>query len=51
MGRVIRAIGRVRVIVRLIDAEEDRHLWGDSFDGDESDALTLQDLVVERSAP
>ena len=46
MGRVVRAIGRVRVIVRLIDAEEDRHIWGDSFDGDESDALTLQDLVV-----
>ena len=46
MGRVVRAIGRVRVIVRLIDAEEDRHIWGDSFDGDESDALTLQDLVI-----
>ena len=25
---------------------EDRHLWGDSFDGDVRDALTLQDLVV-----
>jgi TolB-like protein/AraC-like DNA-binding protein len=46
MGRIVRAIGRVRVIVRLIDVEEDRHLWGDSFDGDARDALTLQDLIV-----
>jgi TolB-like protein len=46
MGRVVRAIGRMRVIVRLIDVAEDRHLWGDSFDGDGRDALTLQDLVV-----
>jgi hypothetical protein len=45
-GRVVRAIGRMRVIVRLVDVEEDRHLWGDSFDGDARDALTLQDLVV-----
>jgi tetratricopeptide (TPR) repeat protein len=46
MGRVVPAIGRVRVIVRLIDVEEDRHLWGDSFDGDARDPLTLQDLIV-----
>jgi tetratricopeptide (TPR) repeat protein len=46
MGRVTRVAGRARVIVRLIDVEEDRHLWGDSFDGDAGDELTLQDLVV-----
>jgi TolB-like protein/AraC-like DNA-binding protein len=46
MGRVSRAAGRVRVIVRLVDVEGDRHLWGDSFDGDAGDELTLQDLVV-----
>ena len=45
-GRVVHATGRVRVILRLIDVAEDRHLWGDSFDGDVRDALTLQDLVV-----
>jgi TolB-like protein/AraC-like DNA-binding protein/tetratricopeptide (TPR) repeat protein len=46
MGRVTGAADRVRVIVRLIDVEEDRHLWGDSFDGNAGDELTLQDLVV-----
>ena len=46
MGRVVRGIGRMRVIVRLIDVEQDRHLWGDSFDGDASDVPGLQDLVV-----
>jgi adenylate cyclase len=46
MGRVTRGTDRVRVMVRLIDAEGDRHLWGDSFDGDAGDELTLQDLVV-----
>ena len=45
-GRVVHATGRMRVILRLIDVAEDRHLWGDSFDGDVRDALTLQDLVV-----
>jgi AraC-like DNA-binding protein/TolB-like protein/tetratricopeptide (TPR) repeat protein len=46
MGRVACLAARVRVIVRLIDVEEDRHLWGDSFDGNAGDELTLQDLVV-----
>jgi adenylate cyclase len=46
MGRVVRGIGRIRVIVRFIDVEQDRHLWGDSFEGNAPDALSLQDLVV-----
>lgn len=46
MGRVSRASGRARVVVRLIDAEEDRHLWGDSFDAVAGDELCLQDIVV-----
>jgi TolB-like protein len=45
-GRVVGGAGRMRVIVRLIDVAGDRHLWGDSFDGDVRDVLTLQDLVV-----
>jgi AraC-like DNA-binding protein len=45
MGRVIGGIGRMRVIVRLVDVEGDRQLWGDSFDGDASDALSLRILL------
>ena len=43
MGRVARVNDRVRVIVRLTEVEQERHLWGDSFDGHASDELTLQD--------
>lgn len=46
-GRVTYVTGRVRVIVRLIDVEEERHLWGDSFDGEAGDELSFQDLVVD----
>jgi TolB-like protein/AraC-like DNA-binding protein len=46
-GRVIRASAGVRLIVRLVDVQEDRHLWGDSFDGHAHDILTLQDRVVD----
>ena len=45
-GRVTYVAGRVRVIVRLIDVEEERHLWGDSFDGEAGDELSFQDVVV-----
>src|SRR5262249_23846401 len=45
-GRVTHVAGRVRVTVRLVDIEEERHVWGDSFDGFAQDALALQDRVV-----
>jgi TolB-like protein/AraC-like DNA-binding protein len=45
-GRVTRVTGRVRVTMRLVDIEEERHVWGDSFDGPAHDMLTLQDLVA-----
>ena len=45
-GRVTHAAGRVRVTVRLVDVEEARHIWGDSFDGSAHDVLALQDMVT-----
>lgn len=45
-GRVTHVAGRVRVTIRLVDIEEERHVWGDSFDGSTQDALALQDRVI-----
>jgi AraC-like DNA-binding protein len=47
MGRLRRVDDRTRVIVRLLDIDADRHLWGDSFDGSENDPFALQDRVVD----
>jgi TolB-like protein len=41
-GSVLRAGGRVRITAQLIHAASDTHLWGESFDRDLSDVLTLQ---------
>jgi TolB-like protein len=45
-GRVTHIASRVRVTIRLVDIEEERHVWGDSFDGVAHDALALQDRVA-----
>ena len=47
MGRLRRVDGCTRVIVRLVDIDADRHLWGDSFDGSVNDPFALQDRVVD----
>src|SRR5262249_30865973 len=47
LGRLTRRDGRTRVIVRLVDAATNRNIWGDSFDGSESDPFELQDRVVD----
>jgi TolB-like protein/Tfp pilus assembly protein PilF len=41
-GSVAREGSRVRVIVQLIDAAHDTHVWADSFDREFSSVLTLQ---------
>ncbi len=46
-GRVSQAEERLRVIICLLDAANERHLWGDSFDGRTSDLFELQDRVTE----
>ena len=45
-GRIVEA-GRWRVILRLVEAETGRHIWGDSFDGDRADPLELHIRVIE----
>ncbi len=47
MGRLRRADDCTRVIVRLVDIDTDRHLWGDSFDGSANNPFALQDRVVD----
>jgi len=46
-GNVRRAGGRVRITVRLMDAESDRTLWADRIDRDYDDIFELQDEIAE----
>ena len=41
-GSVFREGNRVRVVVQLIDAASDRHIWAESYERDFSDVLALQ---------
>jgi TolB-like protein/class 3 adenylate cyclase/Tfp pilus assembly protein PilF len=45
-GTVMRAGGRVRITVQLIDARDDRNIWADRYDRDLSDVLGLQSDVA-----
>ena len=47
LGKVAQAGQRLRVIVWLLDAGSEHHLWGDSYDGDVTDPFDLQDRVIE----
>lgn len=49
-GSVTRSGQRVRITAQLIDARGDRHLWADSYEGDFSDILNLQNRVAEAIA-
>ncbi|MGG5821279.1 helix-turn-helix domain-containing protein [Falsiroseomonas sp. HW251] len=49
-GRVVRSGDRLRVVLRLFDATDGTHVWGDAFDGMPSDALSLQDEVLGAAA-
>ena len=49
-GTVLRAGGRVRVTVQLIDAATDVHLWSGSFEREASDVLSLQDEIAQTIA-
>jgi TolB-like protein/class 3 adenylate cyclase len=45
-GSVRKAGGRVRITGQLIEAETDRHIWADKFDGALEDIFDLQDQVT-----
>ena len=49
-GSVRRSGNQIRVNAQLIDAETDRHLWAERFDGDMSDLFALQDEITSRMA-
>lgn len=45
-GSVLRSGNRVRITVQLTDAATDQNLWGQSYERDTVDVLTLQDEVA-----
>jgi serine/threonine-protein kinase len=49
-GSVLRARDRVRITVQLIDAERNRHIWAQSYEGDLRDILLLQSSVAQAIA-
>ena len=50
-GSVRRAGDRVRIVVQLIDAETDRHLWGETYDRQLTDVFAIQtDVALQIAA-
>jgi eukaryotic-like serine/threonine-protein kinase len=49
-GTVQRTDGRVKISADLVDAREDRSLWGHSYEGDLRDVLGLQSQVAQAVA-
>ncbi len=49
-GSIVRSGERIRITAQLIDARTDRHLWAQSFEGQASDVLSLQDSVAQQIA-
>ena len=49
-GSIMRAGGRVRITVQLIEAAADQHLWAQSYEGDVRDTLALQSRVARAIA-
>ena len=45
-GSVLRSGDQVRINARLIDVKDDKHLWAQSFEGNASDILELEDDVA-----
>ncbi|HEY7026306.1 MAG TPA: protein kinase [Gemmatimonadales bacterium] len=45
-GSVRRAGSRVRIVAQLIDAENDRHLWAETYDRDLTDIFAIQSDVA-----
>jgi len=49
-GSIVRSGDKVRITAQLIDVRNDQHLWAQSFEGQMSDILSLQDSVAEEIA-
>jgi TolB-like protein/DNA-binding winged helix-turn-helix (wHTH) protein/Tfp pilus assembly protein PilF len=49
-GSVLRQGNRVRITAQLIHAADDRHIWAQSYERDQSDVLAMQDAVARAIA-
>jgi TolB-like protein/DNA-binding winged helix-turn-helix (wHTH) protein/Flp pilus assembly protein TadD len=49
-GTVLRSGGQVRITAQLIDANADKHLWSQSYEGELKDTLALQNQVARAIA-
>ncbi len=49
-GSVQRAANKIRVTAQLIDARNDAHLWGQTYDRDLADVFTIQSEIAETIA-
>lgn len=49
-GSVLRSGSKIRIIVQLLNAPRDQHLWANSFERDDQDAIRLQDDVSREIA-
>jgi len=49
-GNVQRAGGKVRVNAQLVDTRTDKHLWGQTYDGDLADVFAIQSEIAEKIA-
>jgi TolB-like protein len=45
-GSILRSGDRIRISVRLLDADNDRHLWAQTYDRDLKDILLLQKEIA-----
>jgi TolB-like protein/Flp pilus assembly protein TadD len=46
-GRIVQAGNRVRLAIRLLDAEAGAQIWGDTYDGETRDLFGLADRATE----
>lgn len=49
-GSVRKAGDRVRITTQLIDAQQDQHLWSESYDREFTDVFSIQSEVAQRVA-
>jgi len=49
-GSVRRAGERVRIVAQLVDAQEDEHIWAETYDRDMKDIFAIQSDVAEKIA-
>src|SRR5713226_9376376 len=47
LGRVVQQGGNLSVGVELVDASNNRHLWGEQYNRKESDLLTMQEEITQ----